>query len=76
MARIRRGIARNGRLPHRITSRSHLSSNINNDNQLFLDITDCVSGCGDHGQGTHSDNEDWRRDCFKSCTDTIHGQTN
>ena len=44
--------------------------------ELFLDITDCVSNCGDHGQGTHSGNVDWRRSCFKSCTDTIHGQTN
>ena len=39
--------------------------------ELYLEITDCVEGCGDHGQGTHSDNPEWRRDCFKSCTDTI-----
>jgi hypothetical protein len=41
---------------------------------VYLDITDCVSGCGDHGQGTHSDNEEWRRSCFKSCVETVQQQ--
>ena len=43
----------------------------NNGHTIMLDITDCVSNCGDHGQGTHSGNENWRRDCFKSCVDTV-----
>ena len=41
------------------------------DHQLYHDITDCVQNCGDHGQGTHSDNEHWRSACYGSCTQSI-----
>ena len=33
---------------------------------------DCLAGCGDWGQGTHSDNPDWRRDCMSSCTQDLN----
>ena len=37
----------------------------------YTDIADCVGGCGDWGQGTHSDNPGWRRDCMKACVDAV-----
>ena len=72
--KIRSG--QSSRRRHSRMSRPSWSIGNNSGYELFLDIRDCVSNCGDHGQGTHSGNAEWRKSCFTSCTDTIHGQTN